>query len=213
MLEQLRNAPNLGLLHQEISRLLAEERQGREKFHEEITPSMKAEFINGQVVLHAPTQVRYTTTRMNLSGLLRTFVSLHELGLVLDEKAMVSLTRNDCEPDVIFHSPAKAATLKADQLLLPAPDFVAEVLSPSTETVDRGIKFEDYAAHGIAEYWLLNSEAEVLEQFRLVEGRSTLRLKSGDGHARSDVVPGFVIPVRALFDAAENLATLRQFTR
>ena len=43
----------------------------------------------------------------------------------------------------------------------PAPDFIAEILSPSTDERDRGIKFEDYAAHGVGEYWLLDPVIKV----------------------------------------------------
>ncbi|GAB2598351.1 Uma2 family endonuclease [Spirosoma areae] len=39
---------------------------------------------------------------------------------------------------------------------LPAPDLVIEVLSKSTARRDRGVKFTDYAANGIAEYWIVN---------------------------------------------------------
>jgi Uma2 family endonuclease len=92
----------------------------------------------------------------------------------------------------------------------PAPDFVAEVLSPSTEQADRGVKFQDYAAHGVGEYWILDSDAARLEQY-LLDGESyTLAIKAGDGTVTSLAVTDFTIPVRALFDEAENLAALER---
>lgn len=91
----------------------------------------------------------------------------------------------------------------------PAPDFIVEVLSDSTEKNDRGIKFEDYADHGVEEYWIIDPTTEVLEQYRLVEGRYRSVTKSDNGQVASVVLPHFQIPVRAIFDEQINSETLR----
>ena len=84
-----------------------------------------------------------------------------------------------------------------------------EVLSESTEAIDRGIKFEDYAAHGVAEYWIVDPVAETIEQYLLQEGVYRLAVKVKTGTIASAVVAGFEIPVRAVFDGAEQLAALQ----
>ena len=48
-----------------------------------------------------------------------------------------------------------------------APDWVCEVLSPSTERIDRGLKMRTYAREGVGHLWLLNPEARTLEVLRL----------------------------------------------
>jgi Uma2 family endonuclease len=47
------------------------------------------------------------------------------------------------------------------------PDWVCEVLSPSTERFDRGAKLEIYAAAGVAHAWLVNPLQRTLEVLRL----------------------------------------------
>jgi Uma2 family endonuclease len=47
------------------------------------------------------------------------------------------------------------------------PDWVCEVLSPSTESFDRGAKIEIYAAAGVAHAWLVNPLQRTLEVLRL----------------------------------------------
>ena len=84
-----------------------------------------------------------------------------------------------------------------------------EVLSESTEANDRGIKFEDYAAHGVAEYWIVDPVVETIEQYLLQEGVYRLAVKVKTGSIASTVVAGFEIPVRAVFDGAEQLAALQ----
>lgn len=112
----------------------------------------KAEFINGEIVVHSPALHKHNSAVMLLGTLLNVFVSARELGIVLVEKALVELTRNSYEPDICYFGPAKAATIQPDQLYYPAPDLVVEVLSKSTQKNDREVKFEDYAAHNVAEY-------------------------------------------------------------
>ncbi len=112
---------------------------------------------------------------------------------------------------MLFYGREKAALLQPDQMKLPAPDLVVEVLSPSTERHDRSIKFEDYAAHGIAEYWIIDPVAQTVEQHTLPAGGTeyqTVGVWSGDTEIVSTVVPGFHLPARALFDRQANLAAL-----
>jgi Uma2 family endonuclease len=91
----------------------------------------------------------------------------------------------------------------------PAPDLIVEVLSASTAANDRGIKFDDYAAHGVAEYWLLEPATEGVEQYRLNGQAYELLLKAKTGEIQSIVVPGFTISIRAIFDEREHRAALR----
>jgi Uma2 family endonuclease len=47
-----------------------------------------------------------------------------------------------------------------------APDWICEVLSPSTETFDRGTKLPAFAGHGVAHAWLVDPDARRLEVYR-----------------------------------------------
>ena len=51
-----------------------------------------------------------------------------------------------------------------------APDWVCEVISPSTESIDRGRKLRIYAREGVSHLWLLNPVAKTLEVYRLADG-------------------------------------------
>lgn len=124
---------------------------------------------------------------------------------------MVSLTRNDYEPDICYFGTAKAAAFTPDQMRFPAPDLVVEVISESTGRNDRGVKFDDYAAHGVREYWIIDPDAETLEHYHLPEGDDVYRLviKAMTGQVRSFAMPGFEIPLRAIFDPETNQAALQ----
>jgi Uma2 family endonuclease len=51
-----------------------------------------------------------------------------------------------------------------------APDWVCEVLSPSTERIDRAHKLRIYAEAGVAHAWLVDPMQRTLEALRLREG-------------------------------------------
>ncbi len=211
--EALLRSPKLALHVRSFRRVLAEEEARRERFYEETDADQKAEFINGDVVMSSPARLRHNVVRDRLHTLLSTYVQVNDLGVVLGEKALIALTRNDYEPDVCFFKKETATGFAPNQWKFPAPDFACEVLSGSTAERDRGVKFEDYAAHGVAEYWLIDPDAQTVEQYALDGGRYALRIKAASGEIESGAVEGFAIPVRALFDNTASLDTLRRIVQ
>lgn len=62
------------------------------------------------------------------------------------------------------------------------PDWVCEILSPSTERMDRTRKLRTYASAGVRFAWLVNPVARTLEVLRLEHGRRVLVDAFGDPH-------------------------------
>ena len=54
------------------------------------------------------------------------------------------------------------------------PDLVGEILSSSSAKIDKKTKFETYQRFGVKEYWIINPELELLEQFILKDGQYIL---------------------------------------
>jgi Uma2 family endonuclease len=160
--------------------------------------------------MHSPVRLKHNIISKRLLTLLDVYVSEHNLGVVGHEELMISLTRNDYEPDLCFFGTEKSERFTADQWQFPAPDLAVEILSDSTETRDRGVKFKDYAAHGIAEYWLIDPEEETIEQYQLQNKTYKMLCKTYSGTLKSVAVRGFEIPVRALFDNEEKRKALQK---
>lgn len=209
IIQQLVQSPRLPQVTRQFQAILEAEQAKRQRFYDEMSETQKIEFINGEVIVHSPVKLRHSNASGNLFALLRAYVQKHTLGLVGYEKLLITLTRNDYEPDITFFAQAKAQSFTPDQVNFPAPDFVVEVLSDSTESVDRGIKFEDYALHRVAEYWIVDPEQESVEQYTLQGEQYELAVKVKSGVIQSLAVEGFDIPVRAIFDPAEQLAALQ----
>jgi len=68
-----------------------------------------------------------------------------------------------------------------------APDWVCEVLSPATETIDRGKKLEVYAREGVAHAWLLDPSIRRLEVLALKSrGWTLVATHEGDVTIRAE---------------------------
>lgn len=208
-LAPLLDSPALPEVVRQLQETLDAEAGARARFFDDLSPDEKGEFINGHVIMSSPARDSHTSTVGRIVKLLDTYAQVHSLGIVRFEKSLVALTRNDYEPDAAFWTTESAREVTGDTLRYPAPDLAVEVLSPKTEKRDRGVKFEDYAAHGVDEYWIVDAKAETVEQYLLDGDAYALSMKSGTGDLASQAVPGFVIPVRAVFDDQANLSALR----
>ncbi len=73
------------------------------------------------------------------------------------------------------------------------------------------MKLEDYAAHGVAEYWIVDADKRTIQQYLIAEDAGVYHLaeKLGHGDIAPFSFPGLAIPLAALFEDAANLMLLR----
>lgn len=209
---QLLESPKAPQIIQQVQAILNDEQTRRRAFYEWMDEDMKAEFINGEIVVHSPALEKHNAAVLRLGMLLSAFVDTRELGMVRVEKALVELTRNSYEPDICYFEPAKAATIQPELLYYPPPDLVVEVLSKSTQKNDREVKFEDYAAHAVAEYRIIDPTRQTIEVFTLdadTEAYALLGVFRVGQNVSSQHLTGLIIPVKAVFDAGTNVTALR----
>jgi Uma2 family endonuclease len=132
--------------------------------------STRYEVIDGELVVTPSPTSRHQAIVTDLSFLLNGFVRGRGLGRVLSGPVDVLFGEGDYfTPDLVFVSRARAAIL-SDRGLEGPPDLVVEVLSPSTERRDRGIKLERYRLFGVAEYWIVDPEERTIEVWDLASG-------------------------------------------
>lgn len=74
-------------------------------------------------------------------------------------------------PDVAGWRRQRLPVVPNEPFLTLAPDWVCEILSPSTERIDRLRKLHIYSREGVAYAWLVNPLLRTLEVLRLESGR------------------------------------------
>ncbi|OWY18920.1 Uma2 family endonuclease [Sphingobacteriales bacterium UPWRP_1] len=202
LLEPLLQSPELGTLLNELQETWQKEQEARHLFWANADESVKAEFIAGEIIYHSPVYGRHWKLSTRLITQLLPYVYAHKLGEVAVEKAMVRCTRNDYEPDICFWKTERAQHFKPLQSVFPPPDFIVEILSQSTEERDRGIKFIDYALHGVAEYWIIDPDKQTIEQYLLLPGQTKYQLEvklHHTGTVFSQVINGFSVQIDHIF--------------
>jgi len=102
---------------------------------------------------------------------------------------------NVLQPDVLVLPSGPPPAARASPLSIPV--WVAEVLSPTTESIDREVKLPVYRRAGIPEAWLVDPARRVVEVHDLERGSRCVR--AGREIARSRGLPGFELPVGEFF--------------
>jgi Uma2 family endonuclease len=92
---------------------------------------------------------------------------------IVDEPE-VHLGRQVLVPDLAGWRRERMLAFPTDAFFTLAPDWVCEVLSPSTASFDRVKKMRVFAAEGVGHAWLVDPVARTLEVYRLAEGRWVL---------------------------------------
>ncbi len=96
----------------------------------------------------------------------------------------VHLGRHVLVPDIAGWRRERMPRLPDTAYFPLAPDWVCEVLSPSTEALDRSRKLPVYAGHGVGHAWLVDPVQRTLEVLRNEGGRWALVAT----HAGADTV-------------------------
>jgi len=80
------------------------------------------------------------------------------------------------------------------------PDWVAEVLSPSTQRNDRVLKLPIYREHGVGHVWLVDPMAQTLEIYRLQpDGYLLTSAFGGDCTVRAEPFAAIELDLSALW--------------
>ena len=159
------------------------------------------ELIRGEVHLTPAPTTRHQFTLRNLSVSLVNYLATNPLGEVAFAPLDVLLEDDTAlQPDLIFVSNARAKIIH-EAFVEGAPDLVVEILSTTTAAHDRATKLPIYAAAGVTEVWLIDSQVKTVEVLKL-QGKKYLveATHAGDQVLASNLFPGWQLPLADLFD-------------
>ena len=147
---------------------------------EAVPPPMRAELIEGTLYTFPRPAPKHAGAASNLGAELITPFSRMRGGpggwLILIEPelhfpdATAPKGINVVAPDLAGWRRERMPKLPEEAFFTLAPDWICEVLSPSTETYDRETKMPIYAREGVRHVWIVDPLARTLELFELAEG-------------------------------------------
>lgn len=161
-----------------------------------------AEWVDGEVIVMSPVSVTHQDIADFLAALLRLFAEAKGLGRVLTAPFLMKLDIRPSgrEPDIVFVANGNIERLKRVFLDGPA-DVAVEVISPDSQTRDRGDKFYEYEKAGVREYWLIDPARKQAEFYRLGSNGIYSAVTIGDdGLFHSEVIEGLWLKVDWLWE-------------
>ena len=153
----------------------------------ELPDTLVAEIVNGELHASPRPAPPHTVAASVLGG--RLVPPFHEGRggpggwWVLDEPEL-HLGEQVLVPDVAGWRRTRMPRRPRTAFFTLAPDWICEVLSPSTSRLDRAQKLAIYAREGVGHAWLVDPDAGTLEVLRLESGRWTILAT----HAGNEVV-------------------------
>jgi Uma2 family endonuclease len=120
-----------------------------------------------------------------------------ELHLELNEQVLV--------PDLAGWRRERMPRIPKDQRFVISPDWVCEVLSPSTARIDRGRKMDIYAKHEVPWLWIIDPIARLFEVFTLESDPwARVHTYSGDDVVRAEPFPEAEIDLASIWGPDEE---------
>src|SRR5512145_1440825 len=150
-----------------------------------------AELIEGTLITSPRPASRHARASSRLGGQLGGPFDMGRNGpggwIILDEPEL-HLGQNVLVPDLAGWRRERMPEMPDVAAFELPPDWVCEVLSPSTQALDRADKIPIYATFGVGYVWLVDPIAQTLEAYRL-EGNRYLVLGTWRGDAVVHVEP------------------------
>jgi Uma2 family endonuclease len=122
------------------------------------------ELIDGELLVSPGPRPLHQVAVIVLHRRLDAYIMMHRLGLSMPLAADLEPEPGQLTQPDIFVLPPGPRFLRWEDA--PLPFLVVEVLSPSTARYDRGLKRRFYQRAGIAEYWVVDVDARVVERWR-----------------------------------------------
>jgi Uma2 family endonuclease len=162
-------------------------------------PGVRLELVNGEVAVSPSPTPAHSYTIIQLTILLGSYIKRHGLGELYGDVDTIFGEHDVRRPDLLFFAKGRLHLI-SEKAMEGAPDLCIEVLSPSSGTIDRRDKFEQYAQGGVQDYWIVDPRQLSVEGFTLDRG---VYSPSGVGR-ENDVIrlppfPGLEIPLLELW--------------
>ncbi|MCM3869879.1 MAG: Uma2 family endonuclease [Pyrinomonadaceae bacterium] len=160
------------------------------------------EVIEGELFVSCAPGLTHQRISGNIAFVIRSYLEDHPIGLVFATPGLILTELSGVIPDIVFFRHEQSEKIVSGERLTGAPDIVVEILSPGAENIrrDRIAKRQLYARHGVAEYWMVDSEKSVLEVYRLQSGSLELVATwQNEDEVSSPFLPGFTCVASKIF--------------
>jgi Uma2 family endonuclease len=158
------------------------------------------EILDGDFFVTPAPRVNHQRISRRLLRFLDDHVLANNLGEIFAAPIDVILAPTTVvQPDLIFIAHDRAHII-TERAIEGAPTLVVEILSPTTQQIDRVTKAQLYAKYGVPHYWLIDPDQHVIEAYGLSGEQYNLVTRVQDADLfTSSVFPGLSIQISDLW--------------
>ena len=162
------------------------------------------DLINGRLVKMPPTGDEHGYIAGELYSEIKGFAKKHGLGQAWFTTGFVLSENSTLEPDVAFVVASRVPP-RSKKALAVVPDLVIEIHSPSDlrsprERENAEAKIKVYQTAGVKIIWAVNPAAQTVEVYHSDSDGPAKLLTIEDRLEGEDILPGFELPVKSLFE-------------
>lgn len=164
-----------------------------QEFLEFCDEDTRAEYIDGEVIVHSPGTFKHENISGFLLTLIRLFVEQHQMGFALNANFQIRMRPGLRRvPDLIFISKENERNIARTELE-GSPDLAVEIVSPDSVEQDWREKYFEYEKFGVKEYWIIDPNTEQMKMYCLNDQGNFESQPAEKGMFKSKVLPGFWI--------------------
>jgi Uma2 family endonuclease len=168
---------------------------------------LRHELIDGEHYVTPSPDARHQGILLRLTLRIGNWLEAHPIGYLFFAPLDVVFSQFDVvEPDMLYMSNKRATAILTKANVQGPPELVIEIASPGTRQRDATIKRQLYERAGVAEYWIVDPEHDVIRVYRRDGERlaSPIELSA----ERNDVLTtplldGLSLSVHDIFDVPE----------
>jgi Uma2 family endonuclease len=177
-----------------------------------LPPHMTGQIIDGVLYAHARPARRHANAHTELTAFVRGRFRAGRGGpgvwYFLAEPEL-HLHGNVLVPDIAGWRSDKLPATDGQPHFTTPPDWVCEVLSPSTARFDRWNKSLVYARHGVGHMWIVDPDRRELEVWRLMQGfYARVQFAAGDESIRAEPFDELELNLSELWEGPEDTVSV-----
>lgn len=134
---------------------------------------VRLELVDGEVAVSPSPIPEHSFVDRMLSIILGNHILMFDLGRLYGDVDTLFGPTDVRRPDLIYFQKSRVHLVGPKAIEGP-PDLCVEIISPSSETIDKVDKFEQYEAGGVAYYWIIDPAERTARAWELQNGKYAL---------------------------------------
>lgn len=129
-------------------------------------PGIRLELVDGVIAMSPSPTPEHSYADRQLTIIIGNYIEKNDVGLLFGDVDTIFGEHDIRRPDLLYFSHERSHLIGKGAMEGP-PDLCVEIISPSSQIIDREDKFRQYEAGGVRHYWIVDTAARELEGYQL----------------------------------------------